>query len=240
MANLRDFFNKVANNNRIYTAEDIGEMSGNEFSQNEKAIDYQMGNLGIPRRNDLNGNSDVIFVHSYIRSDGTQVKSHYRSKNGGSITGGAANLTGIDKEFDRALNIQIKGIDTNIPNLENYFYYSNLNNQFEHEVGDFLRQNTNSPELYSNDIRHQYVSALYARNLGEEQAKWLGDLNEKVHFSNTGSGAYDTALDQLNNEIGRNYAKKYPTLQREQLLRIMLNDWEKNSQYTRNILQNKK
>lgn len=55
MARLKDFFNKVSNNNRIYTAEDIGEMSGSEFSQNEKAIDYQMGNLGIPRRNDLSG-----------------------------------------------------------------------------------------------------------------------------------------------------------------------------------------
>ena len=93
MAKLRDFFNKIANNNRIYTAEDIGEMSGNEFTQNEKAIDYQMENLGIPRRNDLNGNSDVIFVHSYTRADGTKVKAHYRSKHGGSITGAAADIT---------------------------------------------------------------------------------------------------------------------------------------------------
>lgn len=90
MANLKDFFNKVSNNNRIYTAEDIGEMSGNEFSQNQKAIDYQMENLGVPRRNDLNGNTDVVFVHSYTRGDGTRVKAHYRSKNGGTITGGTA------------------------------------------------------------------------------------------------------------------------------------------------------
>lgn len=92
MARLKDFFNKVSNNNRIYTAEDIGEMSGNEFSQNEKAIDYQMGNLGIPRRNDLSGNSDVVFVHSYTRADGTEVKAHYRSKNGGTMTGAAASI----------------------------------------------------------------------------------------------------------------------------------------------------
>lgn len=86
-------FIDVSNNNRIFTAEDIGEMSGNEFSQNEKAIDYQMGNLGIPRRNDLNGNSDVVFVQAYTRSDGTEVKAHYRSKNSGIVTGEAANLT---------------------------------------------------------------------------------------------------------------------------------------------------
>lgn len=92
MARLRDFFNKIANNNRIYTAEDIGEMSSNDFTKNEKAIDYQMENLGIPRKNDLNGNSDVVYVHSYTRSDGTEVKSHYRSKNGGMMTDVATNL----------------------------------------------------------------------------------------------------------------------------------------------------
>lgn len=236
MAKLKDFFNKISNNNRIFTAEDIGEMSSNEFSQNEKAINYQMGNLGIPRRNDLINNTDVIKINTYTKSDGTEVKSHYRSRNEG-LTGAAANLTGVDKEFDKPLNYHIKNFDTGIPNIENYSYYNNLNNKLEHEVGDFLRQNTNSPKLYSNDIRHQYTSALYTRNLGEKAAKWLGDLNEKVHFSNTGSGAYDTNLDQLNNEIGRNYAKKYPNLPREQLLQIMLNDWENNSQYTRNILK---
>jgi len=30
MVNLKEFFNKVSDNNRIFTAEDIGEMSGNE------------------------------------------------------------------------------------------------------------------------------------------------------------------------------------------------------------------
>ena len=39
---LKHFFNKILNSNRIYTAEDIGEMSSNGFSQNEKAIAYQI------------------------------------------------------------------------------------------------------------------------------------------------------------------------------------------------------
>ena len=47
MAYLKDFFNKISNNNRIFTAEDIGEMSGSEFSQNKNAINYQMESLGI-------------------------------------------------------------------------------------------------------------------------------------------------------------------------------------------------
>ena len=76
MANLKDFFNKISNNNRIFTAEDIGEMSGNEYQQNEKAIFHQLKNLGIPRQNQLNGNPDVIYVHAYTKADGTQVKAH--------------------------------------------------------------------------------------------------------------------------------------------------------------------
>ena len=42
MANLKEFFNKISNNNRIYTREDIGNMSSDEFRTNEKAIDYQL------------------------------------------------------------------------------------------------------------------------------------------------------------------------------------------------------
>lgn len=49
MANLRNFINAITNDNRLYTAEDIGNMTSKEFVSNEKAIDYQMENLGIPR-----------------------------------------------------------------------------------------------------------------------------------------------------------------------------------------------
>ena len=138
MSNLKNFFNKISNNNRIFTAEDIGEMSGNEYQLNEKAIFHQLQNLGVPKRNQLNGNPDVIYVNSYTKADGTEVKAHYRSKNGSSMTGAAANLSGVDKEFDRPLNIQVKNYDTRIPNLPNYSYYNDLNTKLEQEVGDFL------------------------------------------------------------------------------------------------------
>lgn len=247
MASLRNFINAITNDNRIYTAEDIGSMTNKEFMANEKAIDYQMANLGIPRESDLAGNPDVVYVHGYTRDDGTEVRAHYRSKPdgvvgnnyqiSGTITGAAAGVNHVDDGFDRPLNIYIKGHDTGIPNLKNYNYYDNLNDKLEYEVGDFLRENTNSPELYSNDIRHQYVSALYARNLGEEKAKWLGDLNEILRLGRTGSGSDDTELDKLNNEIGRNYARQYPNISKEELLQILLTDWDKNSQYTKNILR---
>lgn len=101
MSKLKNFFNQILNDNRIFTAEDIGDMSGDEFIANENAINYQMKNLGIPRRNELVGNPDVVYVHSYTKSDGTKVKAHYRTKPDGiesnnlsfigTLTGAAAN-----------------------------------------------------------------------------------------------------------------------------------------------------
>lgn len=82
MTTLKNFFNEISNNSRVFTAEDIGDMTPDEFSQNESAIDYQMSTLGIPFNQDLSGNDDVVYVHAYTRSDGTEVKAHYRSKAG--------------------------------------------------------------------------------------------------------------------------------------------------------------
>ena len=119
--------------------------------------------------------------------------------------------------------------------LKNLNYYRKLNNKLDLEVGDFLTKNTNAPKLYGNDLRHQYVSALYARNLGDEWAKKLGDWNELLDMS--GSGREDTQIDKINNEIGRNYAKKYPTLPRNQLLQKLLDDNYQNQQYRKNKMQ---
>lgn len=235
MKNLKNFFNPVLNDNRLFTAEDIGRMTPEIFAANEQAINYQINNLGIPRNADLARNRDIVYVQAYTKNDGTRVQAHYRSKPD-NIADKTTNIKRTDIEFNRTLNYQIKGRDSGIPNYKNYEYYNNLSNKLDHEVGDFLQKNTNAPQVYSNDIRHQYVSAIFARNLGEKQAKWLGDINEWFHFGRTGSGTEDTNIDQLNNEIGRKYGLKYPNTPREELLKILLKDWEKNSQYTKEIL----
>lgn len=122
-------------------------MTSKEFAENEKAINYQMENLGIPRQSDLTNNADVVYVKAYTREDGTKIKAHYRSKlniaqnnnykTNGNYTGAATNINQIDDGFNKPLNIYIKGYDTGIPNLKNYSYYNNLNKQFEYEVGNF-------------------------------------------------------------------------------------------------------
>ena len=129
MTNLKNFFNKIANNNRIYTAEDIGNMTSKEFAENEKAINYQMKNLGIPRQSDLTNNSDVVYVHAYTKDDGTKVKAHYRSKpdgvgsnnyqNDGVTTGGASNIKKFNIKYSEIRNIDPNKIkSTNFSQLE--------------------------------------------------------------------------------------------------------------------------
>lgn len=93
----------------------------------------------------------------------------------------------------------------------------------EQEVGDFLRTQTANPKLYSNDLRHQYASAIMAQKYGENQAKFLGDLNEFFNFN--ASGRYDTEIDKYNNQIGRKYAQMYPNYTKQQFL----NEFYKNN-----------
>lgn len=185
MAKLKDFFNKISNNNRIFTAEDIGEMSNNEFSRNEKAINYQMGNLGIPRRNDLNGNSDVVFVQAYTRADGTEVKAHYRAKNGGIMTGAATNLNPQNQRS--TIDDYSNAIDNVIIGLPNKL----LLNKAINIVGKRTHQNDAvalwniSSHGFQNQNNNDYISrngTLYndINSLGNEYTQYKSKIKEKV------------------------------------------------------------
>lgn len=130
-----------------------------------------------------------------------------------------------DSEFDRPFK------------FGNYrYYYNTVNNKLDHEVGDALRARGLNKNLYANDLRHQYVSAVYARNLGDKKAKQLGDLNELANFY--GSGKYDTELDKINNEIGRKYGLSNPDMPRNKLFELLLSEHGSNSQYAKNKLKN--
>ena len=138
MANLRNFINVIANDNRIYTAEDIGKMTSKEFLANEKAIDYQLNNLGIPRESDLVGNPDVVYVHGYTRDDGTEVRAHYRSKPDGVVgnnyqmdgvaTGGASNVDNFNIKYSEIRNIDPTSMKpTNFSQLETTNPFAKIN-----------------------------------------------------------------------------------------------------------------
>lgn len=69
--------------NKVFTAEEIGNLSIDDFTKYENYIDNQMKNFGIP--NNFQAKQEVkvgnlIWVDSYTRDDGTEVKGYYRRK----------------------------------------------------------------------------------------------------------------------------------------------------------------
>ncbi len=77
--NYSGYRNPVSGDNRIFSQEDIGDFSGDEFAKHEKEIRGQWGSIGIPTNNELQS-SGAIYIAPYTRSDGVQVKGHYRSR----------------------------------------------------------------------------------------------------------------------------------------------------------------
>jgi hypothetical protein len=73
-------FESSHHNGRIYTREDIGNMSTDEFRRNEKAINKQMKEKGVPSNADATEkvkSDGMIWVGTYTRADGTEVKGYY-------------------------------------------------------------------------------------------------------------------------------------------------------------------
>ena len=82
MGRLSEFFNEVTNDGRIFSFEDVANLPQEEGSFYQKALDYQYGKIGFPKDKELQNSSDVVYVRAYTRDDGTEVRAHYRSKNG--------------------------------------------------------------------------------------------------------------------------------------------------------------
>gem|GEM_PF-5567295 len=73
---------------RIFTREEIKVMKPDDYRENEKAIYHQMNSIGIPSKHELENSSGVVHVKAYTKSDGTDVREHYRSwpeGHGGSV-----------------------------------------------------------------------------------------------------------------------------------------------------------
>ena len=83
---LLGYANPLTGNNRIFTREDVGTMTPEEFAKYEKEIDAQTQafNGTMPTNSDLQREAmtggGVVYVNSYTRSDGTKVSGYYRSK----------------------------------------------------------------------------------------------------------------------------------------------------------------
>ena len=196
MASLRNFINAITNDNRVYTAEDIGEMTSREFLDNEKAIDYQMANLGIPRESELSGNPDVVYVHAYTRDDGTEVRAHYRSKPdgvGGNNYEHSGTNTGAAADIDPTLK------------LEGGITYNDYTINKNAGISNYLDHNINSVAgSFSEQMLNWGVNALgYPLNQNDAVALWNMASNPTGIYNNDyirKNGALYNDVDSLNSE----------------------------------------
>lgn len=67
----------------MFTNEEIGQISPDEFSRLENFINQQIAEGKVmpeAQAKQQVQTGDLIYVNSYTRSDGTEVKGYYRSK----------------------------------------------------------------------------------------------------------------------------------------------------------------
>jgi len=80
-ANIEDEFDLPQG--KIFTAEEIGKLSTDNFQKFENYIYKQLNEFGIPREyqaRNMVSNGDLIWINDYKRNDGTPVKGYYRRK----------------------------------------------------------------------------------------------------------------------------------------------------------------
>lgn len=80
---IASYKNKKLGSNKIFTQEEIDSMPEEEKHKNKSAIFYQKQTIGIPTEEQAKKTvtkGGMVFVNGYTRSDGTEVKSYYRSR----------------------------------------------------------------------------------------------------------------------------------------------------------------
>ena len=102
---FKNYVNSYTKDNRIYSKEDISNMSVRDAYGKKRAILAQNRRIGVPSDAELRNSSNVIWVNPYRREDGTEVKGYWRSKSGSAMgsTGGIIgdnNIPPMDEQSD--------------------------------------------------------------------------------------------------------------------------------------------
>jgi len=114
-----NFFNPKNNSDRIYTREDIGQMSADEFANSRDAIYHQMLEVGVPAERQIANSADAIYVRPYTREDGTKVRGYYRARRGSTFVEQAVNVIPTQEEIINN-GIPLPAYISNIPQPDTY------------------------------------------------------------------------------------------------------------------------
>ncbi len=79
---FKNYRNSYTNDNRIYTKNEMLDMTVREIKDRADEFIAQHKVLGLPDESELSQSDNVVHVEAYTREDGTEVKAHWRSKPG--------------------------------------------------------------------------------------------------------------------------------------------------------------
>lgn len=82
MSKFKNYFNRVTNDGRIFSFEDVINIPQEEAYFYQEALDYQYGKIGFPKEKELRKSIDVSEVAPYTYSDGSVTRAHFRSNSG--------------------------------------------------------------------------------------------------------------------------------------------------------------
>ena len=77
---FKNYRNSYTNDNRIYSKDEMLDMTVREIKDRAKEFVAQHKVLGLPDEKELAGSDNVVYVNAYTRDDGTEVSGHWRSK----------------------------------------------------------------------------------------------------------------------------------------------------------------
>ena len=94
---FKNYKNSYTNDNRIYSKQEMLDMTVREIKDRAEEFIAQHRVLGLPDEKELAGSDNVVHVNAYTRGDGTEVKAHWRSKPGeGSLNNETTTLNNED------------------------------------------------------------------------------------------------------------------------------------------------
>lgn len=172
---FKNYKNSHTKDNRIYSKEEMLNLSVRELKERADEFIAQHKVLGFPIEEELKSSSNVIWIEEYTKDDGTKVSGHWRSKpesaisndNAGYSTGGAARID-RDKEPKKT---------EDLPKNNDKFFEKKRNNPQSVLMRKNAEKNENNPDakLFMD------IALIHPKNVPSTQDyKFIDSENAKV------------------------------------------------------------
>ena len=206
---FKDYKNSYTNDSRIYSKNEMLDMTVREIKDRAEEFIAQHRVLGLPDEEELRNSSNVIWIDEYTKDDGTKVSGHWRSlPNGGISQSGAP--TGGAAKVDR--NQETKNIK-DLPKNNDEFFEKERNNPQSWLMRKNAEKNENNPDaklfmdialVHPKNVPstqdYQFVSS---KNVKELNKKYNLTGNKKIpsHYDGFEFSADSPTAKALNNSF---------------------------------------